>query len=196
MAKVIFGDCLLGKREQFFPWTRFLRQAVLKQFFGLCQKKSVFPVDVKLIQKKPINNENPKRCLRLNCLLRTVPDILSLRRCLCTVPSRMLICPGQNCTLRACLLSGITDSCILMFKPVLWAWFRVIESLRLEKTSEVIKSNCQPITTMPAKPYPKVPPLHIVLNTSRDGDSLGSMFQFLTTLSVKKCFLISNLNLP
>ena len=37
------------------------------------------------------------------------------------------------------------------------------------------------------------------LNTSRDGDSttsLGILFQCLTTLSVKKFFLISNLNLP
>jgi len=37
------------------------------------------------------------------------------------------------------------------------------------------------------------------LNTSRDGDSttpLGSLFQCLTTLSVRKCFLISNLNSP
>jgi len=37
------------------------------------------------------------------------------------------------------------------------------------------------------------------LNASRDGystTSLGSLFQCLTTLSVKKCFLISNLNLP
>jgi len=37
------------------------------------------------------------------------------------------------------------------------------------------------------------------LNTSRDSDStttLGSPFQCFTTLSVKKCFLISNLNLP
>ena len=37
------------------------------------------------------------------------------------------------------------------------------------------------------------------LNTSRDGDSTtspGSPFQCLTTLSAKKCFLISNLNFP
>ena len=37
------------------------------------------------------------------------------------------------------------------------------------------------------------------LNTSRDGDStaaLGSLFQCLTTLSVQRFFLISNLNLP
>jgi len=37
------------------------------------------------------------------------------------------------------------------------------------------------------------------INTSRDGDSttsLGSLFQCLTTLSVKKFFLISNLSLP
>ena len=38
-----------------------------------------------------------------------------------------------------------------------------------------------------------------LLNTARDGDpttSLGSPFQCLTTLSVKKSFLIANLNLP
>ena len=37
------------------------------------------------------------------------------------------------------------------------------------------------------------------LNTSRDGDSttfLGSLFQCLTTLSVKQIFLIANLNFP
>ena len=37
------------------------------------------------------------------------------------------------------------------------------------------------------------------LNASKDGDSttsLGSLFQCLTILSVKKFFLISNLNLP
>jgi len=37
------------------------------------------------------------------------------------------------------------------------------------------------------------------LNTSRDGDpttSWGSLFQCLATLSAKKLFLISNLNLP
>jgi len=31
--------------------------------------------------------------------------------------------------------------------------YRIIESLRLEKTSKIIKSNCQPNTTTPAKPY-------------------------------------------
>ena len=36
----------------------------------------------------------------------------------------------------------------------------IIEPLRLEKTSKIIKSNCQPNTTMPAKPCPKVPHLH------------------------------------
>jgi len=38
-----------------------------------------------------------------------------------------------------------------------------------------------------------------LLNISRDGDSatsLGSLFQCLTTLLVKKFFLITNLNLP
>jgi len=75
----------------------------------------------------------------------------------------------------------------------------ITESLRLEKTSKIIKSNCHPITPMPAKPRPKVPHLHVFLNPSRDGDSttaLGSLVQCLTTLAVKRLFLISNLNLP
>ena len=38
---------------------------------------------------------------------------------------------------------------------------RIIESVRFEKTSKVIKSNRQPNTTMPAKPCPKVPHLHV-----------------------------------
>ena len=32
---------------------------------------------------------------------------------------------------------------------------RIIESLRLEKTSKIIKSSCQLNTTMPAKPCPE-----------------------------------------
>jgi len=77
--------------------------------------------------------------------------------------------------------------------------FFFMESLRLEKTSEIIRCNRQPITTMPTKPCPKVQYLHIVFYTSRNGDSttsLGSLFQCLTTLSVKKFSLISNLTLP
>ena len=75
---------------------------------------------------------------------------------------------------------------------------RIVESLRLEKTSKIIKSNHQPNTTMPTKPCPEVPYLNVFFNTSRDGDattSLGSLFQCFTSLSVKKFFLISNLNL-
>jgi len=37
----------------------------------------------------------------------------------------------------------------------------IIESLRLEKNSKIIRSNRQPITTMTAKPCPKVPYLHV-----------------------------------
>ena len=33
---------------------------------------------------------------------------------------------------------------------------RIMESFRLEKTSKIIRSNRQPNTTMPAKPYPEV----------------------------------------
>ena len=40
-------------------------------------------------------------------------------------------------------------------------WDRIIESLRLQKTSKIIKSNCQPNTTMPDKTCPKVPHLHV-----------------------------------
>ena len=37
----------------------------------------------------------------------------------------------------------------------------IVESLMLEKTSKIIKSNCQPVTTMPSKPCPEVPYLHV-----------------------------------
>ena len=40
--------------------------------------------------------------------------------------------------------------------------YRTIESLRLEKTSKIIKSNHPPNTLMPAKPCPEVPHLHVV----------------------------------
>ncbi|KAK4828859.1 hypothetical protein QYF61_000987 [Mycteria americana] len=77
---------------------------------------------------------------------------------------------------------------------------RITESYRLEKTFKIIESNHKPNTaknhhyTMSLSTSSKRP-----LNTSRDGDSttsLGSLFQCLITLSVKKNFLISSLNLP
>jgi len=37
----------------------------------------------------------------------------------------------------------------------------IIDSLRLAKTSKIIKSNRHPNTTMPTKPYPEVPHLHV-----------------------------------
>ena len=72
---------------------------------------------------------------------------------------------------------------------------RKSESHRLEKTCKIIKSNHQPNTSMPTKPYLEVPHLHVFLNTSRDGDSttsLGSLLQCLTTVSVKKHFSLEN----
>ena len=36
-----------------------------------------------------------------------------------------------------------------------------MESLRLEKTSKIMKSNRQPITTVPSKPCYEVPQLHV-----------------------------------
>ena len=88
---------------------------------------------------------------------------------------------------------------ILLRKMKLMLFYIIIESLRLEETSKIIKSNRQPNTTMPTKPCPEVPVSTRFLNISRDGDSttsLGSLFQCLTILSVKKFFLVSNLNLP
>ena len=41
------------------------------------------------------------------------------------------------------------------------ASYRIIESLRLEKTSKIIKSNHQANTIMPAKPCPEAPHLHV-----------------------------------
>jgi len=42
-----------------------------------------------------------------------------------------------------------------------WLNHRIIESLRLEKTSKIIESNYQPNTTMPTKPGPEVLHLHV-----------------------------------
>ena len=39
--------------------------------------------------------------------------------------------------------------------------YSIIESLRLEKTSKIIRSNHQPNTTMPTKPSPEVPHLYL-----------------------------------
>jgi len=52
-------------------------------------------------------------------------------------------------------------SLALRFTSLLTPSYRIIESLRLEKTSKVIKSNRHPNPTMPAKPYPEVPCLHV-----------------------------------
>ena len=64
------------------------------------------------------------------------------------------------------------------------------------ETSKIIKSNCQPITTMPAKPCPEMPHLHSYWTPPGMGTpSLLHVFQCFTILSVKKFFPISNLNL-
>jgi len=52
-------------------------------------------------------------------------------------------------------------TCILSLLMLFYiALFSFIESLRLEKTSK-IKFHHQPNTTMPAKPYPEVPYIHV-----------------------------------
>lgn len=71
------------------------------------------------------------------------------------------------------------------------------ESLRLGKTSKTIQSNLQLNTTMPAKPYHKVPCLFILWTLpSNSTTSLGTLLQCLTILSVKKSFPRSTLNFP
>ena len=47
------------------------------------------------------------------------------------------------------------------FSDALQLSHRIIESLRLENISKTTKSSHQPNTTMPAKPYPEVPHLHV-----------------------------------
>lgn len=74
------------------------------------------------------------------------------------------------------------------------AW--ILESLRLEKASKITKSNCHPTPTVP---LPMSLSTTQLLNTSRDSDSttsLGSLLQYLITLSEKKFILIPNLNFP
>jgi len=69
----------------------------------------------------------------------------------------------------------------------------------LEKTSKIIQSNCPLITSISHSFMSLSTTSKCFLNTSMDGDyttSLGSSFQHLTTLSGKKFFLTSNLNLP
>jgi len=65
---------------------------------------------------------------------------------------------------------GSLDTLLLPSNPrVIWCLsrfvlevsHRIIESLKLEKTSKIIKSNRHPTTTMPAKPCPEVPRLHV-----------------------------------
>jgi len=46
-------------------------------------------------------------------------------------------------------------------KPLLTVYYRIIEPLRLEKTSKIIRSNHHPNTTMLAKPCPEVPYLDV-----------------------------------
>jgi len=78
--------------------------------------------------------------------------------------------------------------------------FWIIVSRRLAKTTKIISSSQEPMPTMPTI---HVPQCHIFitifLNTSRDSDStssLGSLCQYLSTLSEKEFILISNQNLP
>ena len=79
----------------------------------------------------------------------------------------------------------------------LQAWHSLcIGSLKLGKTSKITYSSHPPTTSIAHWPHPSVPQFS---NTFRDGDpttSLGILCPCITTLLEKKCFLISNLNLP
>lgn len=67
--------------------------------------------------------------------------------------------------------------------------------LRLEKTSKVESSYQPNIDMFIAKPHPQMPHLHILLALT-ELTFLGSLFQCLTTLSMKNFLLKSNLNFP
>jgi len=54
------------------------------------------------------------------------------------------------------MLGTIGQICLGLLLPF-------IESLRLEKTSKIIKFNHQPITTVSANPCPEVPHLHVYM---------------------------------
>jgi len=62
------------------------------------------------------------------------------------------------CSVPACSRGNCTSAQVLRPKS---QNHRIIDSLRLEKTSKIIKSHRQPITTMPAKPCPEVPYLYL-----------------------------------
>lgn len=70
---------------------------------------------------------------------------------------------------------------------------RIIESLRLEKTSKIIQSSHQPVTTLLTKVCHSVPHVHISWTPP---GTVSNLFQYLITLSKSKFFLISNPNLP
>jgi len=84
------------------------------------------------------------------------------------------------------------------YASLLWHNFshymrHIITELWLEKTFKIFMSNHPSNTSLPPNHTPK----HL-FNTYRDGDpttSLGSLFQCITTLSLKKLFLISTSNL-
>ena len=77
--------------------------------------------------------------------------------------------------------------------PALKVHFVAHPQTRMRK---IIKSNPPPSTTMPTKPCPEVPQLHLFWTPPGMGaTSLGSLFQCLTTPSVKEFSLISNRNL-
>ena len=93
-----------------------------------------------------------------------------------------------------CARSGLATLCVTLAAcPRPASALQLTESLKVERASKIIRSNCHPNTPM----SPNATSTR-VLNPSRDGDSttaLGSLCQCLTTLSVKKFFLVSNPNL-
>lgn len=73
---------------------------------------------------------------------------------------------------------------------------RITQSVEYQKTSELTVSNLGGNTTVPTRPRHFMPP-RLSSNTSTDGGSttsLGSPFRYMINLSVKRLFLISNLN--
>lgn len=99
-------------------------------------------------------------------------------------------------------LSMRSSSLGLYFGPLKWqevCWaHRLFKSFRLEQTSKIIRSDHQPMPTMPLILSLSATPPQL-WNTSRDGDfptSLGSLGQCITAFLKNKCFLITKWTSP
>ena len=80
-------------------------------------------------------------------------------------------------------------------KAVFHRIVEIVESLRLEKNSKIFKSKHRTNNSIPTKPYPEMPYLHILVNTFKDSDHSFSKEIFpviQSKLSLKKLEAMSS----